>query len=91
MIPELPESEIRDALARGDWQLLAELVDTHDERVRRCAAELPRSDRAGWQRLMAQHDNVIAMLRQELEITSVALRRHGQQQRGLRAYAGAAG
>ena len=88
MIPVLPVSEVRAAIAAEDWDLASTLLNDHGNAVLHALAsvDLGSTPHAPWQELLDAQQALTDEIRQARDEVMRAIGKLGQDQRGARAW-----
>lgn len=88
MIPSLPTTAIREAVARGDWETADALLARHEAELRAAFAGDPAgaSCRDTWLELLAAQRALMQELCAARDEAGRALDRLGRERRGVAAY-----
>lgn len=92
MIPALPCASIREAMERSDWAAASHLLAAHEAELRAALAVAPNpAQHAPLLLLLNAQREFIEELRVARDETARTLESLGRDQRGVKAYLGAAG
>lgn len=86
VVPPLPAEAVSRALAAGEWELAAELLDTHDRAVRAALDGQQIDAQAPWLALLSAQRALLQQLQNARQETTESLQRLGRDRRGAKAY-----
>lgn len=88
MIPTLPVTEIREAIANSDWSQASVLLDQHQQTLHQALAsvDLATTERTPWMDLLEAQHELLEEMRVAREAVSDALGQLAQDARGARGW-----